>query len=64
MNIMKDSDGKYCLAKICYTIVLTVFTGLITYKEINGLAVDYSGMSIFLGAVAATYFGRSHQKKG
>ena len=62
MKIFKDSEGKYCLAKTCYTVVLTVFTSVIAYKELNGLTVDYSGMSIFLAAVAGTYFGRSHTK--
>ena len=62
--MFKDSSGKYCLAKSCYTCVLAVFTLLIVYKEANGLTPDYSGMSVFLAAVAATYFGRSHTKAG
>ena len=60
--MFKDKAGHYCLAKSCYTCVLFVFTLLIVYKEANGLTPDYSGMSVFLAAVAATYFGRSHTK--
>ena len=62
MKIFKDSNDKYCLAKVCYVCVLTVFTCVITYKELGGLTVDYSGMSLFLAGVAATYFGRSYTK--
>ena len=62
MKIFKGKDGEYCMAKISYAFVLFVFTIIIAYKETNSLVVDYSGMSIFLAAVAGTYFARSHTK--
>jgi len=59
-NLFKDSTGKFCLAKICYTATLIVCL----YKMSNSdcTVVDYTGMAMLLGVVAGTYYGRSDTK--
>jgi hypothetical protein len=59
-NLFKDSAGKTCLAKICYTATLGTFLYLISTGKCT--AIDYTGMAMLLGVVAGTYYGRSDTK--
>ncbi len=65
--MIKDADGKVCGAKTAYMATLAVVlfkmatSGIIYGGIVFGVA-DFSGMSLILGATAATYYGRSHTK--
>ena len=56
-------NGKPCLAKTAYTLAVVTTVAVIAYNTYTGMAVDYSGMAVWIGAVGAVYFGRSHDKK-
>ena len=60
MNLFKDGAGKYCMAKMMFFMSVCTFLGVIIQNPANA---DYQGMSMFLGAVGAVYFGRSHTKE-
>lgn len=62
MKVFCSKDGEFCLAKTGYTVAFSVFLSIITYKEFNGLEVNYGGMSAYLIAIGSVYFGRSHTK--
>jgi len=60
MKILKDKQGDFCLAKICY--VATLLVCLYRVVNVTCSAVDYAGMAMLLGVVAGTYYGRSDTK--
>jgi len=57
-DLVKDSDGKICAAKIAFWITLLSCLAKIFMQD----APDYGGLAVFLSPVAALYFGRSHTK--
>lgn len=58
-SMIQDGNGKFCMAKTCFLLsVLTCLSVIFQYPE----SADYQGMAVFLGAVGAVYFGRSHTK--
>ena len=64
MKYLFQHNGKPCLAKTAYTLAVVTSVSVIAYLTYTGGDVDYSGMSVWIGAVGAVYFGRSHDKKG
>lgn len=68
IDILKGADGKTCNAKICYNITLAVclFKILVAGMVLGdwkGGEVDYAGLSMFIAAVGAVYYGRNKDKK-
>ncbi|MCP3675263.1 MAG: hypothetical protein GY829_12430 [Gammaproteobacteria bacterium] len=65
-DIFKDSDGKYCLAKMLFAICVIDFLVIVNHHEFTGQVtpLDYQGMALILTAVGATYGWRSHTKAG
>jgi len=60
MSLLRDSNGKVCLAKLCYIVTLCVCLYRVTNSSCT--IVDYSGMAMLLGVVAGTYYGRADTK--
>jgi len=57
-NLINDSSGKLCAAKIAFWITLISCLVKIFIQD----SPDYAGLAMFLSPVAAVYFGRSHTK--
>ncbi len=62
MKYLFQNNGKPCLAKTAYTVAVITSIAVIAYNTYTGADTDYSGMSMWIGAVGAVYFGRSHDK--
>ena len=57
-DLVKDSTGKICAAKVAFWITLISCLTKIFMQD----APDYAGLAMFLSPVAALYFGRSQTK--
>ena len=58
-SMIQGQNGRYCMAKTCFLLSVLTCIGVIIHMPEKA---DYQGMAIFLGAVGAVYFGRSHTK--
>ena len=65
--LIKDKDGKKCLAKTAFMLAFVtclfkiLLSGMII-GDIEFAAADYQGMAIFLCPLGAVYWGRSYTK--
>ena len=64
MKYLFQNEGKPCLAKTAFTMTMVTCLSQIAYLSYTGGVIDYSGMSVLIGAVGAIYWGRSSTKAG
>jgi hypothetical protein len=62
LKYLFQHEGKPCLAKTAYTLAFATSLGVVLYNTYMSVHIDYGGLSVWIGAVGAVYFGRSHTK--
>ena len=65
-DLVRDTNGKICNAKIMYNIGNLVALALVVFKVITTDSPDYSGLALLyagiVGPLGAVYYGRNKTK--